>query len=98
MLSQTALGPYRLDEQEDPVRSSAAGAQFKQLAAFMGVPIVNPGAPVVLPSSPSPVPAQWCQDPVGRHEYRYWDGGQWTADAADQGKRSLDSLQVGSTA
>jgi hypothetical protein len=79
-----------------PVYSRPAGRKIdRALAAFLGVPLVDRGARLSLPSSPSPVSAEWYPDPVCRHEYRYWDGGQWTADVADQGERSLDPLPVG---
>ena len=29
------------------------------------------------------IPAGWQPDPRGRHEYRYWDGTQWTDHTAD---------------
>ncbi|MFW5933928.1 MAG: DUF2510 domain-containing protein, partial [Actinomycetota bacterium] len=29
------------------------------------------------------IPAAWHPDPTGRHEYRYWDGQQWTDHVAD---------------
>jgi hypothetical protein len=32
----------------------------------------------------------WQPDPSGRHEYRYWDGGTWTADVSDAGDTSVD--------
>jgi hypothetical protein len=31
-------------------------------------------------------PAAWYPDPLGRYEYRYWDGRQWTADVSRQGQ------------
>lgn len=34
----------------------------------------------------------WYADPLGRHEYRYWDGSVWTADVADAGQSSIDPL------
>ena len=34
----------------------------------------------------------WYQDPAGRHQYRYWDGGAWTANVADSGQLSTDPL------
>ena len=34
----------------------------------------------------------WYQDPAGRHQYRYWDGGAWTADVADSDQVSTDPL------
>ena len=41
-------------------------------------------------------PADWYPDPFGRHEARYWDGGQWTEHVASQGLQSVD-LPVGAT-
>jgi Protein of unknown function (DUF2510) len=44
-------------------------------------------------SGDSPVePAGWLSDPSGRHEYRYWDGADWTRHVADHGKRSSDPM------
>lgn len=40
-----------------------------------------------------PVPAQWCPDPTGAHQLRYWDGTQWTAQVADDGQQSVDPLR-----
>jgi Protein of unknown function (DUF2510) len=36
--------------------------------------------------------ADWYPDPVGRHQYRYWDGTSWTHHVADDGKASVDPL------
>jgi hypothetical protein len=36
--------------------------------------------------------ADWYPDPVGRHQYRYWDGISWTHHVADDGKASVDPL------
>jgi uncharacterized protein YxjI len=35
-------------------------------------------------------PANWYPDPLGRHEYRYWDGGQWTEHVSSHGTQSVD--------
>jgi uncharacterized RDD family membrane protein YckC len=35
-------------------------------------------------------PARWAPDPLGRHEYRYWDGAQWTEHVSDGGVVSAD--------
>lgn len=35
-------------------------------------------------------PAHWYPDPLGRHELRYWDGGQWTEHVSSHGKQSID--------
>ncbi len=32
-----------------------------------------------------PNPPRWVPDPTGRHQYRYWDGEQWTDHVADNG-------------
>jgi hypothetical protein len=40
----------------------------------------------------SAVAADWYPDPVGRHQYRYWDGMSWTHHVADDGKASVDPL------
>jgi Protein of unknown function (DUF2510) len=34
--------------------------------------------------------ASWIRDPTGRHEYRYWDGSNWTDHVADQGVEARD--------
>ena len=35
-------------------------------------------------------PAGWHPDPMGRHELRYWDGGQWTEHVSSHGRQSVD--------
>lgn len=37
--------------------------------------------------------AGWRSDPTGRHEYRWWDGRQWTNQVADRGVQSTDEVQ-----
>ena len=47
-------------------------------------------------SSPKPppplVPSSWQSDPTGRHELRWWDGGQWTEHVMDASRPSVDPL------
>lgn len=46
-------------------------------------------------SSETPPPiaaANWCPDPLGRHELRYWNGELWTEHVANQGRQSSDDL------
>jgi hypothetical protein len=38
--------------------------------------------------------AGWYADPTGRHQYRYWDGAQWTPHVADEGVASVDEMQA----
>jgi hypothetical protein len=39
----------------------------------------------------SPTPG-WHPDPTARHDYRYWDGWEWTDDVADGGVTAYDPL------
>lgn len=39
-------------------------------------------------------PAGWHPDPVGRYEYRYYNGSQWTADVSVRGQRFVDPAGV----
>jgi hypothetical protein len=43
---------------------------------------------------PAPVvtPPGWLTDPMQRHQYRYWDGAQWTAAVSDDSAESSDPL------
>jgi len=42
------------------------------------------------PDSTPQTPADWYPDPLGRHELRYWDGGQWTEHVSSHGRQSVD--------
>jgi hypothetical protein len=46
-----------------------------------------------MPAQQNP-PANWYADPMSRHQYRYWDGAQWTPHVADDGVASVDELQA----
>jgi hypothetical protein len=37
-------------------------------------------------------PAGWRADPSNRHQFRYWDGFQWTDHVADAGKQTRDAV------
>jgi hypothetical protein len=37
-------------------------------------------------------PAGWHPDPMGRHQFRYWNGLAWTDSVADDGQQSADPL------
>ena len=45
---------------------------------------------------PEQAPANWYRDPFGRHELRYWDGGQWTQHVASRGRQEIDPPVGGS--
>lgn len=38
------------------------------------------------------IPAAWHPDPLQRHEYRYWDGSQWTDHVSDGGRVGHDPV------
>ena len=47
--------------------------------------------------APPPAPkgqwwAGWLPDPRGRHEFRYWDGSNWTDHVADSGLAGIDPV------
>jgi hypothetical protein len=42
---------------------------------------------------PPPHPhSQWLADPTGRHQYRLWDGQQWSGHVSDSGRSGFDPL------
>jgi uncharacterized RDD family membrane protein YckC len=46
---------------------------------------------VTTPQTPAPDnPARWAPDPLGRHQYRYWDGTGWTEHVSDDGRVATD--------
>ncbi len=40
------------------------------------------------------VPSGWKVDPTGRHQFRFWDGGHWTENVADDGAESRDAVSA----
>ncbi|MDH4277685.1 MAG: phospholipid scramblase-related protein [Acidimicrobiia bacterium] len=52
-----------------------------------GPPLGSPSQP----TSSAPAP-DWYPDPMGRHEYRYWDGNAWTDHVASHGRQSTDPV------
>lgn len=42
--------------------------------------------------APVATPPGWLTDPMQRHQYRYWDGTQWTGAVSDDGAESSDPL------
>lgn len=41
-----------------------------------------------------PLPAEWRADPAGRHQWRYWNGADWTEHVADDGVPGVDHLEA----
>ncbi len=55
---------------------------------------MRPGMASALPPQPAApsVPEQWAPDPTGRHQYRWWDGREWTPHVADNGVSGFDPI------
>jgi uncharacterized protein DUF2510 len=47
--------------------------------------------PTPTPAPPG-TPAGWLDDPLEKHEYRYWDGGKWTEHVSTDDEQSIDFL------
>ena len=43
-------------------------------------------------------PANWYDDPTGRHQHRYWDGNAWTSHVSDNGIQGTDDITTASAA
>lgn len=43
-------------------------------------------------AGPSGPTADWYEDPMHRHQYRYWDGANWTDHVADAGQTATDPI------
>lgn len=52
---------------------------------------ISGGAPVEIAPSAT-MAARWMNDPTGRHQYRYWNGGSWTENVYDAGVESRDNV------
>lgn len=57
-------------------------------------PVDRPQVPTVNTAQP---PAAWHPDPFGRHERRYWDGGQWSHHVLSRGSQGIDPPVGGAT-
>ena len=57
-------------------------------------PFVPGAAMLMYPMAPliSSVHAQWAADPVGGHQWRWWNGAFWTENVADDGVVRRDPL------
>jgi hypothetical protein len=53
------------------------------------VAVRRPGRQGLVPAA---APPGWLTDPLQRHQYRYWDGAQWTGAVSDDGAQSSDPL------
>ena len=43
-------------------------------------------------------PANWYDDPTGRHQHRYWDGNAWTSHVSDDGIQGTDNIATATAA
>jgi hypothetical protein len=87
--TRTSRSPVGLARSYRPrQRTSLPAAQPAAVAtaAAGGVAVTDPSTPTV--------PAGWKADPTGRHQFRYWDGFQWTENVADAGAQSRDAVSA----
>lgn len=68
---------------------------IERIHQAIGAALTNPVAVSPVPAVPTAaqVPAgAWHPDPVGRHQFRWWDGQRWTDAVSDDGATSTDPL------
>jgi hypothetical protein len=70
--------------------SGAPAASIDGRAQPEGLSHDGPQLPGVGGWEPPHVPAAWQPDPLGRHEFRYWNGATWTEHVADAGVAGVD--------
>jgi hypothetical protein len=84
---------------EVPVAGAHASPPVPGMTApGFGLTPTAPWAPVapLAGGRPAPVaPAGWHPDPVGRHQYRWFDGSRWTNHVGDDGVASTDEGIIG---
>src|SRR5674476_909765 len=51
--------------------------------------MAEPGGRFLM-TTPTMTPAGWYPDPGRRHEYRYWDGKDWSSQVSDHGLTATD--------
>jgi len=93
-------GRNALDVQVPPegirVSWKTPGTAFSKGKMTVGPPAAEPVEMVTAASAAAAAaggnPAAWHPDPVGRHQYRWWDGSGWTANVSDNGVVSEDPL------
>lgn len=52
------------------------------------------GGAAPTPAVAAAAAGQWAPDPYGRHQYRWWDGVQWTGNVSDHGVVGVDQSPV----
>lgn len=66
---------------------------FLSCAGLVVVLVMQSGSSGGLAGIPPPHPnSQWLADPTGRHQYRLWDGQQWSGHVSDSGRAGFDPL------
>lgn len=88
-------------EAERRSAETAAALVVAQIAEANAPAAMSPIAPLPVetprpPSSPPPeTPAAWLADPAERHQFRWWDGAQFTDQVADDGVPGADPIPYG---
>ncbi len=55
-------------------------------------PHARVGPVAVIPPSAVATPPGWYPDPVGGHQFRYWDGRNWSEHVSDDGVPGVDPI------
>lgn len=78
----------------DMAARAGAPQTVPQSVGTMATVASHPATPAtrVAPAGQGISEARWMQDPTGRHQYRFWDGGQWTESVYDAGAESRDPV------
>jgi actin-like ATPase involved in cell morphogenesis len=93
-----------------PKHAIALGAAIAAAAAVGGTSTAEMAAAASVVATPEPLvsrtvtttaaglAAGWQPDPTGRHEYRYWNGTEWTDDVSDGGVTATDAMPEAASA
>lgn len=87
----TEQQPVEPQQPQQPVVETPTRAQM-QVPTIAGIAYHEYEVTPPPPPAPS-VPAGWYADPSGRHQYRYFDGHDWTEHVANNGVASIDPPQ-----
>jgi hypothetical protein len=92
-----ATSPAAVEPSPAPAVEAAAPSPEPAVEAAAPSPEPAPVAEARPAAQPLPA-ADWYEDPMKRHQYRYWDGSSWTDHVADNGVAALDPLNAGAPA
>jgi hypothetical protein len=91
-----SAGPVAPIPGRPPMSTPGAPEIFRprpQMVAPLPAAPAGGGATMTMTAPPKiSMAARWLPDPTSRHQYRYWDGGNWTENVYDAGVESRDAV------